>query len=183
MLNKILAACGILVITVMASAAIAADKGGEPAVVPLDQWVPAPAYRWGGIYIGAHGGFDVSDTNETAIGIHVGAMRQFGNLVAGIEGSATAASVAVNTSKTTSELLAVSAYSATASLGLAFDRALVYGRAGYTWAEGAEGPTYGGGVALGLTNNIVVGAEVMRTELDSGAPALTTAMGRVSFKF
>lgn len=183
MLNRIIAACGLLAVAIIvAGGARAADKAGSD-VTPLDRYMPAPAYNWTGLYVGVHGGFDVEDTNETAIGAHIGAMRQSGPVVLGIEGSATAASVAVQTSKTTSELLAVSAYSATASFGFAFDRAMIYGRAGYTWAEGAQGPTYGGGVALGLTNNIIVGGEIMRTELDSGAPALTTAMGRASFKF
>lgn len=167
-------------------AAIAADKGGAPAPTVDTMTAPAPTtYNWSGVYFGAHGGASVKSLDETAIGAHAGIRRQTGIVVIGLEGSATLATVnipIVVKSKTIADLNAVTAYSVTGTAGIAFDRFLAYGKGGWTWAEGAQGPAYGGGLAYALADHVTVGGEIMRRTLDL-APASTSFMAVVDFKF
>ena len=51
-------------------------------------------------------------------------------------------------------------------LGFAFDRALFYGTGGFAYDTHTTGYTYGGGIEFALTNNISVGAEYLRVNLD-----------------
>ncbi len=81
-------------------------------------------------------------------------------------------------------------------LGVTIGRALVYGTGGYAYNLRRDGVTYGGGVEFGVTNNVTIGAEYLRVDLNRGgtyvdtAGALTygrgnfnIARGFVNFKF
>ena len=51
-------------------------------------------------------------------------------------------------------------------LGVAFDRAMVYGTGGFAYNSHATGYTYGGGIEFAITNNVSVGAEYLRVNLN-----------------
>ena len=51
-------------------------------------------------------------------------------------------------------------------LGFALDRALIYGTGGLAYDTHTTGYTYGGGIEYAFTNNISIGAEYLRVNLD-----------------
>ena len=53
-------------------------------------------------------------------------------------------------------------------LGIAFDRAMLYGTGGFAYDTRTTGYTYGGGIEYSITNNISVGAEYLRVNLNRG---------------
>lgn len=148
--------------------------------------------------------------DEAVYGIHGGYLFQLGQAVLGIEGSATFNSASGellenppptgNDYQTKSD--AGNIYVLTGRLGYAFDRLMIYGKAGYAWSdvdfeasffnkdgEGGsngskvrisnnfnfDGPVYGGGVEFALTQNITFGAEWLRHDFGSSdVETLTT---------
>jgi outer membrane immunogenic protein len=191
-----------------------------------------PPHKWTGFYVGLHAGapidastvytYTVGGTFEPAgrprptepegwiAGGHLGYLWQLGPLVIGAEGSATWTSLsgtllenpppAGNDYRTTTETGPL--YMAAGRLGLAWDRVLLYGKAGWAWTEfdfqatfhnrdglmGANGsvvkiantfnvdaPVFGGGLEFALTDNIRIGVEYMRVDFGtSGVVTLTT---------
>ena len=55
-----------------------------------------------------------------------------------------------------------------ARLGIAFDRAMIYGTGGFAYDTRTTGYTYGGGIEYSITNNVSVGAEYLRVNLNRG---------------
>jgi outer membrane immunogenic protein len=158
----------------------------------------------------------------TLLGAHFGANWQTNNLVWGVEGAVSWSGATVtmpapcmaatisckNTLQVLTELRA--------RVGFAADRFLVYGTGGLAWgkieradtntfgpasvtqARQVMGYTVGGGVAYGVSNNFVLGAEALYFNLNQGPtyPAATggfsevtitqqfwVARGRATFKF
>ena len=81
-------------------------------------------------------------------------------------------------------------------LGVAIGRALVYGTGGYAYNLRRDGVTYGGGVEFGVTNNVTIGAEYLRVDMNRGGTyvdnfgiqtpgrgSFNIARGFVNFKF
>ena len=50
--------------------------------------------------------------------------------------------------------------------GIAFDRAMIYGTGGLAYDTRTTGYTYGGGIEYSITNNISIGAEYLRVNLN-----------------
>ena len=53
-------------------------------------------------------------------------------------------------------------------LGLAFDRALLYGTGGFAYSDNGEGYTFGGGLEYAFTNNLTAKIEGLYVSLDRG---------------
>src|SRR4051794_2481690 len=138
-----------------ASAASAADM----PVKALPRVAPAPVFSWTGCYVGVHAGAGVlldqgfQDLNNRSADRHglgglaggqIGCNYQTGMLVLGIEGEGFWSGMKINTARfggINGSILFESAtisnkwdYDIAARIGVAFDRALVYGKAG--WAAG-----------------------------------------------
>lgn len=169
-----------LVLSASASA-MAADAVYEVPAAPVA--VDAPAFTWAGAYAGvqggagwldgtfsAFGGSATQDFDGGVVGGFVGYNWQFSNgFVAGIEGDVdynfneeSAAGIDVGTDW---------AGSVRGRVGYAFDRALVYGAAGWTFTNGYvkglgvdenetfNGWTVGAGVDFAVTDNLFVRGE------------------------
>ena len=119
----------------------------------------APAFTWTGFYIGAHGGVATGDTSGqtdflgTTInsdydmsggiwGGHIGYNYQRGRTVFGIEGTWSALDMQGDTSCVAALFVTVNCRRSTdwvatavGRLGIAMDRAMVYGLAGVAWGE------------------------------------------------
>src|SRR5437763_1046555 len=146
-MKKFLLATSALILIAAAQPAYAADQSALPhlpsktAIVP-----PAAIYNWNGCYIGAHGGGRaVSDTFVAGGGLNsenflhggsgfaggqLGCNVQNGVMVLGFE--AEAWSGLTNAANFSSSMFTRNRWSADVAVrtGLAFDRALVYGKAG-----------------------------------------------------
>ena len=180
-----------------ASSAFAADlptrKGSPMAPAPMY----APAFTWGGLYVGVNGGFGYSHLNNSAfanqsgglVGATVGYNWQMGQIVFGAEGdfdygflraTNTFANGSTNyrTNWITTERL---------RLGYAVDRALFYVTGGYAGASTQasfngvsgglnftgnqnywrNGAAIGGGIEYAFTNNISAKAEYLYVGMDN----------------
>lgn len=201
----ILAAAGCMA---LASAAAAADM---PVKAPPPQ--PPPAFSWTGFYIGAQVGWVRAhddglldpgialaptfsgaftyDRSNVIGGIHVGANWQWNQWVIGIEGSVDDADVSQTFVVGTCPLFCANLSttkigvqgSVRGRLGIAFDRVLIYGTGGVTFAditntydstafgggfasigEIRTGWTAGGGAQYAVTDNWSVRAEYRHTD-------------------
>jgi outer membrane immunogenic protein len=151
---KILPAAVAVSAIVCAGAASAADL----AVRPIPYAAPAPAFSWTGCYLGVHGGagvlldqgfqagsalFDKHGVGGLAGG-QIGCNYQIGMLVLGIEGEGFWSGMKVTSDQfggiSGSTLVSSTSirnkwdYDVAGRFGVAFDRALVYGKAG--WVAG-----------------------------------------------
>lgn len=161
----------------------AADLGGPKAPAPSIE-LPAATFNWSGFYLGGSFGMDIKTEAKDLVGVHVGFRHQQGQIVYGAELGATTL---------TGEIpriinnVAVNDYSGlqfagTASLGVALDRFMIYGKGGYAWFDKLAGFTYGGGASYAVTNHVSVGLEYMRTDFDDKNKP-ETVTGRLSIKF
>src|SRR5262245_30517769 len=128
---------------------------GPAAADPSDPETPG---NWSGVYIGAHGGYGFADVDYTVTvqglpadhmsqdasggiyGGQLGIQRQYGRIVGGVEVtyseldfSDTAASSIIPDRWRTVDINSL--FTATARLGLATDRALLYIKGGYAAAD------------------------------------------------
>jgi outer membrane immunogenic protein len=155
---KILSAVVAASAIVCAGAACAADLAARP----MPYAAPAPAFSWTGCYVGVHGGAGVlldqgfqSGSSSTLMlldkhgvgglaGGQIGCNYQIGMLVLGIEGEGFWSGMKVTSDQfggiNGSTLLSSTSiknrwdYDVAGRFGVAFDRALVYGKAG--WVAG-----------------------------------------------
>lgn len=189
MINKFASLTAGAAFLALAPAAFAADmpyaEAPYAATVAPAQEVAA-GYDWTGFYIGAHGGYGFGSTEDSLFdhdtegfiaGGQVGYNRQFGNWVAGLEADASYSDL--NNEDDNAGFDAELNYLATVRgrVGFAFDKALVYGTGGLAFGEldynnGVDsaketqfGYAVGGGVEVGLTQNISVKGEYLYVDL------------------
>lgn len=168
--KKILVATTALV--AFATSAVAADLSprmytkAAPAIV-------SPATNWSGFYLGAFGGYGWNSSNGADLkggfgGGTLGYNVQNGNFVYGLEGEIAGAGIQQNGVK-------VDTFgSVAARLGFTVDKALVYGKVGYGWANTKllndskvlGGVTAGAGVEYAFAPNWSVKGEYLWTRLD-----------------
>jgi outer membrane immunogenic protein len=225
-LQKALVAGAVLVVLFFLIGYARAEgiKGSSSGIGVADS-----GFNWTGFYVGIHGGvptdastvytYTVSGNYEPAgrprptepdgwlAGGHIGYLWQFGQIVAGIEGSATYTDMSDvlrenppprgNDYRTSTETGPI--YMATGRLGVAWNRLLAYGKAGWAWTEfdfqatfhnrdgpyhsngsvvkisntfHENAPVYGAGLEYALSQNLSLGLEYMR--MDFGTSDVVT---------
>lgn len=172
-------------------AASAADLPSRVRSPAVPVFAEAP-FSWTGFYAGLNGGYAFKGETKYTIegynydhdakgftgGVHGGFRQQFGALVVGVEGAAQFgnihASKTIEAANTTTRINQL--YTVTPTLGVAFDRVLVFGKAGWAggnvtstiatydtadWKSGKfhNGWTVGGGVDYAFAHNWTVGLE------------------------
>jgi outer membrane immunogenic protein len=141
-MKKILLA-GVSVLALSGVSAFAADL---PTKAPAYVAAPAPMFNWNGCYIGVHagGGELFDDTWAEAhgsggvVGGQLGCNYQTGQLVLGIEGEGFWSGMKATWTDSEGDPFSVknkSDWDIAARMGVAFDRALVYGKAGWVWGN------------------------------------------------
>lgn len=162
-----------------ASAADLPNTKAPPAYIP-----PPPMFTWTGVYVGAQIGYMWGDTspygytaNGVVGGLHAGYNYQMGQFVAGLEGDVNATSFdgsAFNGGYYSSRENIDGSFRG--RLGIAWDRALLYGTGGlaiagfnntydYTgYSNTRLGWTVGGGIEYALDNNWSVRGEYRYTD-------------------
>src|SRR5262249_53119292 len=173
-----------------AALAISVALSGPLSAADLPVKAAAPAapavFDWSGWYVGGHVGgaylkmFTASSDPRgpravTLAGGHLGFNVQSGQWVWGLEGDASATFNSVK-SEDGHNAVRVNPASIRARLGIAFDRILVYGTAGYGWLSGRTvdttgGPAHrsfhagravvGGGAEMALNNNWTLRGEAL----------------------
>ncbi len=218
----LLASVGAIAIAI-AGSAVAADlphRGPPPVYLP-----PPPIFTWSGLYLGGQIGYawgndpiDVVDvtgasgpaffnTNPNGVigGAHLGYNLQFGQWVAGLEGTVDGTSLTgtrVSATGVTLRSRADVQGSIRGRVGIAFDRVLIYGTGGVAfagikndYASGAPffleegdsktrtGFTVGGGLEYAVTNNWSIRAEYRYSDFgrSSDYPFPTQTFGTVLF--
>lgn len=184
-ISAILFSTALLSIAGSAQAADLPYRAAAPA--------PAPIWSWTGFYIGAQGGFgtakldNLPDANPSGglAGGQIGYNYQFGNWVIGFEGDGDWADLKKST--TVGILTATEKVKALASarvrLGIAFDRALLYGTGGFGLGVGElslsalgttisnsqthTGFTAGGGIEYAVIPNVSLRGEYLFYGLSS----------------
>lgn len=156
---------------------------------------PPPIFTWTGLYIGAQAGYQFGHSSTSGLpgynpagidgGGHIGYNYQIGQFVAGVEGDVNGSSY--NGSSTFGALTYNTTDAVDASvrgrLGVAWDRALIYGTGGAAfgnfrnqYATGGAldtlwntrvGWTVGGGIEYALDNNWSIRAEYRYTDYPS----------------
>lgn len=159
--------------------AFAADLPRRAA--PQQSFATAPIFTWTGFYLGVNAGGAWGKFTRDARGIDAdssfvggvtaGYNQQFGNFVAGVEGD-------YNYSGIEEKRLGLKASLSSfgtlrGRLGIAFDRALVYGTGGYAFGFGNlsilglkesnthQGYVVGGGIEFAVTQNISLKGEYL----------------------
>lgn len=176
---------GAVAMTALAGTALAADLPRRTAAA-----APAPVYKafnWTGAYAGINGGYEfgkmtksakdaVGDVNGYSFGATAGYNQQIDNFVVGVEGDI--AKTNIDGSSSTNSAKITSFGTLRARAGVAVDRALVYGTAGYaggntkvTTAAGKgtkweNGYAVGAGLEYAFTNNVSAKAEYLYSHLN-----------------
>ena len=197
--------------TFLLGAAVAALTAGSAAAADLPMKarmaapIVAPAFNWTGCYIGIHGGGGATRSSFTdsfigegsgswgnggLAGGQIGCNYQTGMLVMGVEGEgywsgmkATQEFIApFNEGSARIEARNKSDFTVAGRIGVAYERAFIYGKAGWAWgnfdyaasqsfgfngptpltvagSEWLNGPLFGLGVEYALTNNWTVKGE------------------------
>jgi outer membrane immunogenic protein len=141
-MKKILLA-GVSTIALSAAPAFAADL---PTKAPAYVAAPAQMFNWNGCYIGVHAGGGVLYEDTWAathgsgglVGGQLGCNYQTGQLVLGIEGEGFWSGMKatfVDSEGASFSVKNKSDWDIAARMGVAFDRALVYGKAGWVWGN------------------------------------------------
>ncbi|MGP0057919.1 MAG: outer membrane protein [Beijerinckiaceae bacterium] len=185
----------------VSSAAFAADlpsRSAPPVYIP-----PPPVFSWTGVYIGGQVGYQWGTTttaysnaagayvsepsvkpNGVVGGAHIGYNLQFSQIVVGLEGDVDGSSYKGSGTDTLGVVSGVTRTPVEGSLrgrvGVAWDRALIYGTGGAafgdlhtsltsvtgtdTFNDGRVGWTVGGGIEYAVTNNWSVRAEYRYTD-------------------
>jgi len=176
---------GAIAATALAGTAFAADLPRRTAAA-----APAPAFKafnWTGAYAGLNAGYAfgkatksassaVGDLDGYSFGGTVGYNQQMNNFVVGVEGDLAKTNIDGATSTNSAKITSLGTVRARA--GVAMDRALVYGTAGYaggnmkvSTAAGSgtkweNGYAVGAGLEYAFTNNISAKAEYLFTHLN-----------------
>jgi outer membrane immunogenic protein len=168
---------------------------------------PSPIFSWSGFYIGGHGGYgwsrfsgdgDARTAKGWIAGVQAGYNYQIGQFVLGIEGEYSYADVKLEESLFAGTLTLKNDYFATASarIGYAFDRSLVYAKLGGAWTrdkwdanDGLGGTAtatsnrtgwlLGGGLEYAVWENLSVRLEYDYIKFGTVNPTFTTAGGLV----
>jgi outer membrane immunogenic protein len=182
------------------AAAGAADLPSRRAPAPV--FAAVPVFTWTGFYVGVQGGYawgnnnasisvpgltasDDIDFDGVVGGAHAGFNYQFGSIVAGIEGDIEATDIQADVAGLGFAARSKIDFqgSIRGRVGVAFDRALIYGTGGLAFANfntrysgfGATesfdntewGWTLGAGVEYAITNNLTARVEYRYTRFDS----------------
>ncbi len=193
---------GAVVATALAGTAMAADLPRRTAAA-----APAPAYKsfnWTGAYAGLNAGYGfgkesasaksaVGDIKGYSVGGTAGYNQQIDNFVVGVEGDFAKTNIDGSTGTNSAKITSFGTVRARA--GVAVDRALVYGTAGYaggnnkvTTAAGSgseweNGYAAGAGIEYAFTNNVSAKAEYLYSHLSDknyNLTAVTTAGSNTS---
>jgi outer membrane immunogenic protein len=162
-----------------AAPALAADLPRRGA--PQQSFVAPPAFTWTGFYLGLNAGAGWgsftrdargTDANTGFVGgITAGYNHQFSNIVVGIEGDYNYSGLEGGSFGTKAGLTSFG--TVRGRLGVAFDRALVYGTGGYGFGFGTlnvlglkddkshQGYVIGGGIEYAVTQNISIKGEYL----------------------
>jgi outer membrane immunogenic protein len=200
------------VIALMSVSGVAAADGyrGRPA------YAPAYLYNWSGVYFGSHigGGWADVDLSEALIiagpgitplkesfsadgwlaGVHLGAMKQFGSFVTGVELNIDGADINGSASGCAGGPAAIVCESrinwmvtGLSRLGVAWDRWLAYGTVGYAVAgvdhsvsapigaftisfdkqDVAHGIAFGGGLEFAVSKDLLIGVQYLHANLEA----------------
>jgi outer membrane immunogenic protein len=154
-MNKLLASASILILGSVAASAADLPIKAAPTVAPI------PVFSWTGCYIGAHAGggtmrdsftFDNDNGSRGSNGTgaiaggQTGCNYQDGNAVFGLEGEgywsglkttggADFSALGEGVDRFTAVVKNRDDFSIAARVGLAFDRTLIYGKAGWVWGN------------------------------------------------
>ncbi|MDW4497559.1 outer membrane beta-barrel protein [Sulfitobacter sp. D35] len=194
-------AASLAATTVLATPLMAGDLVEAPVEpVPVAPVATPPVdygSDWGGFYGGVQlgygdvsgdGGLDGIDGDDTFYGVHVGYNHDFGNWVAGAELDYDKMDIDIGDGAATVDDVTRLKLKGGYDLG----NTLVYATAGSAMASTSvgddTGPFYGLGVSYKVTDNWLVGGEVLRHEFDglgadgNDASANTVSL-RASYKF
>ena len=192
---------GAFVATALAGTAMAADLPRRTAAA-----APAPAYKafnWTGAYAGLNAGYGFGKATESAktavgnmdgysFGGTAGYNQQIDNFVVGVEGDIAKTNIDGSTGGNSAKITSLGTVRARA--GVAVDRALVYGTAGYAGGnmkvssttsstKWENGYAAGAGIEYSFTNNISAKAEYIYTHLNDknyAQTGVTTAGANIS---
>ncbi|MFM2390200.1 MAG: hypothetical protein RLZZ437_1755 [Pseudomonadota bacterium] len=197
----------IAIMTILAALAAPAFAGGPTEVIPEPVIAPAPVAapvntggEWGGFYAGAGLGYgDVSSSTDTLDGdgilggVQAGYRYDFGSAVVGGELEYDITDIALGATAG-DQLDSVARLKAMAGADLG--RTLVYGTAGYAYADASVGGAglsddgwfAGLGADYAINDRVTLGAEVLTHKFDdfdaSGVDLdATTAKARVNLRF
>ena len=179
-------------------------------------WLPVAAAAqdasaWAGAYVGVQAGFgtggqeynpaSIYDLEGKGVGVHAGYLWSSGALAYGVElayARTDYAEVDLVTGTTYPEYNFNHTLDLKARLGYGMDRALIYGVLGYGFSEYEDGntdpgnlydieaPIFGLGVDYMVSDRFMIGAEILRRDLDSGdyfQADLTTVTLRAGVSF
>jgi outer membrane immunogenic protein len=168
------------------SSAVAADLRYQP-----DTYRIGKDFSWTALYVGLNGGYGSSSTNGADLkggfgGIQGGFNYQWNMLVTGFEADFTGGRISQTTNlfgfaNVTEQINGMATFRG--RLGVAIDRVLVYGTAGYAIANasaefnvlgqrfssshGHSGAVYGGGLEVAFADNWTVKGEYLRASFNS----------------
>ncbi len=180
-------ACAVALVAATSASAADLPRRGAPS------YVAPPMFTWTGFYLGLNAGAawgsftksarDVNSHTGFTGGFTAGYNHQFGNMVVGVEGDYNLAGVrgrglvVPGPAFVRGEMTSFGTIRG--RLGMAFDRALVYGTAGYAFGNTKldsglftrettqHGYAIGGGLEYAFTNNVSAKAEYLYVPLDS----------------
>jgi outer membrane immunogenic protein len=186
----------------VAAPAFAADLGSRRS--PQQSFTQAPpSFTWTGFYLGANAGAVWGDFSKAGRfidpkagftgGITAGYNQQFGQFVAGVEGDYNYSGLGgrgfVVPGGATAKGELTSFGTVRGRLGVAFDRALIYGTGGYAFgfssvesgllksSSSHHGYVIGGGLEYAFTQNISAKAEYLYMPLDARNVASVPGFG------
>jgi outer membrane immunogenic protein len=188
-MNRLLLSVSLIA---LAGPAVAADMPGRRAPQPAFTQAP-PMFTWTGFYLGANAGAVWGDFTKTGKpidtkagftgGITAGYNHQINNLVLGLEGdynySGLGGRGAIFPGPTFVKADLTSFGTVRGRLGVAFDRAMIYGTGGYAFGfstlesgflkstSSHHGYVVGAGLEYAFTQNVSAKAEYLYMPLDS----------------
>lgn len=168
---------------------------------------PPPYFLWSGFYVGAHLGVGWGDNDAGFIGGgQVGYNYQINNWVLGLEGDVSGTTIKDSTNVNFGGFGSINATASldwiatlTPRIGYAFDRWLVYGKAGGAWAHASgsvtgfglsvsadstvSGAVFGVGAEYALSNNWTAKVELNAFDFGNGTGDFQTLKAGVNYRF
>jgi len=204
-LTKLLLATAMLSSVAIASEVTVASAADAP---PRFYGAPPPPYfLWSGFYAGAHLGVGWGDNDAGFIGGgQVGYNYQINHWVLGLEGDVSGTSIKDSTNVNFGGFGSINATASldwiatlTPRVGYAFDRWLVYGKAGGAWAHASgsvsgfgmsvsadstvSGAVFGVGAEYALSNNWTAKVELNAFDFGNGTGDFQTLKAGVNYRF